>query len=74
MRHAGSQIRSRKIYELYPTEPFYRARLQAMSGTENYPARYFLCHIASIYIVRRRRSLPLITWHGLHNAWRVAVW
>lgn len=48
MRHAGSQIRSRKICELYPTEPFYRARLPAMSETENYPARYFLSHIASI--------------------------
>ena len=41
MRCTGSQIRSSEMYELYPAWPFYRARLPAISGTENYPARYF---------------------------------
>lgn len=41
MRQAGSQIRSRKIYELYPTEPFYRARLPAVSGLRIIPRGIF---------------------------------
>lgn len=41
MGYAESQICSIEAYELYPAKPFYRARLPAISGTENYPARYF---------------------------------
>jgi hypothetical protein len=74
MRYAGSQIRSSETYELYSAKPFSMLVCQQFHWAENYPAKYFSRLHSQHLNAQPRRSLPLSTWHGLHNAWRVAVW
>lgn len=48
MRHAGSQIRTSEMFKSLLAKSSSRARLPAIAGAKNYPARFFSRFIASI--------------------------